>query len=49
MEPPGIPLAYSISMGVRKGADTLRRELDPVRRLSPADIDRILTRIEDVP
>ena len=29
-------------------ADTLRRELDPVRRLSPADIDRILTRIEEV-
>jgi hypothetical protein len=29
-------------------ADTLRAELDVVRRLSPADIDRILTRIEDV-
>jgi hypothetical protein len=29
-------------------ADTLRQELDPVRRLSPADIDRILTRIEEV-
>lgn len=29
-------------------ADALRQELDPVRRLSPADIDRILTRIEDV-
>ena len=29
-------------------ADTLRQELDPVRRLSPADIDRILTRIEAV-
>lgn len=28
-------------------ADTLRRELDPVRRLSPAEIDRILTRIEE--
>jgi len=32
-------------------ADTLRRELggphDPPRRLSPAEIDRILTRIED--
>jgi hypothetical protein len=33
-------------------ADALRRELggphDPPRRLSPAEIDRILTRIEDV-
>lgn len=29
-------------------ADTLRKELDPVRRLSPAEIDRILTRIEEV-
>ena len=29
-------------------ADTLREELDPVRRLSPAEIDRILTRIEEV-
>lgn len=28
-------------------ADALRDELDPVRRLSPAEIDRILTRIED--
>ncbi len=28
-------------------ADALRRELDPVRRLTPTDIDRILTRIED--
>jgi hypothetical protein len=29
--------------------DTVRRELAVSRRLSPADIDRILTRIEDVP
>jgi hypothetical protein len=29
-------------------AETLSAELDVVRRLSPADIDRILTRIEDV-
>lgn len=29
-------------------AEALRRELDPVRRLSPAEIDRILTRIEEV-
>jgi hypothetical protein len=29
--------------------DTVRRELADPRRLSPADIDRILTRIEDVP
>ena len=29
-------------------ADTLREELTPVRRLSPAEIDRILTRIEEV-
>ena len=28
-------------------AVALRRELDPVRRLSPAEIDRILTRIEE--
>ena len=28
---------------------TVRRELADTRRLSPADIDRILTRIEDVP
>lgn len=28
-------------------AEDLRHELDPVRRLSPADVDRILTRIED--
>ncbi len=30
-------------------AETVRRELAGTRRLSPADIDRILTRIEDVP
>ena len=29
--------------------ETVRRELAGTRRLSPADIDRILTRIEDVP
>jgi len=29
--------------------ETVRRELADTRRLSPADIDRILTRIEDVP
>jgi hypothetical protein len=29
--------------------ETVRRELADPRRLSPADIDRILTRIEDVP
>jgi hypothetical protein len=29
--------------------ETLRRELADTRRLAPADIDRILTRIEDVP
>lgn len=29
-------------------ADDLLHELSPERRLSPADIDRILTRIEDV-
>lgn len=29
-------------------AEALRLELDPVRRLSPADVDRILTRIEEI-
>ena len=29
--------------------EAVRRELADTRRLSPADIDRILTRIEDVP
>ena len=29
-------------------ADELRHELDPLRRLSPGEIDRILTRIEEV-
>lgn len=42
MEPPGIPLAYSISMGVRKGADTLRRELDQVILRRQPEINRIL-------
>ena len=42
MEPPGIPLAYSISMGVRKGDDSLRRELDQVIRRRQPEIDRIL-------
>lgn len=42
MEPPGIPLAYSISMGVRKADDTLRRELDQVIVRRRAEIDRIL-------
>ena len=42
LEPPGIPLAYSISMGVRKGADSLRRELDGVIVRRRAEIDRIL-------
>ena len=28
-------------------AETLRRELEPVRRMSPAEIDAILTRIEE--
>ncbi len=42
-EPPGIPLAYSISMGVRKGDDSLRRELDGVILRRRAVIDSILT------
>lgn len=42
MEPPGIPLAYSISMGVRKGDDALRRELDAVIVRRRAEINRIL-------
>lgn len=42
MEPPGIPLAYSISMGVRKGADSLRRELDQVIARRQPEINRIL-------
>ena len=42
MEPPGIPLAYSISMGVRKGDDALRRELDAVIVRRRVEIDRIL-------
>ena len=42
MEPPGIPLTYSISMGVRKGDDALRRELDRVIVRRRAEIDRIL-------
>jgi len=42
MEPPGIPLAYSISMGVRKGADSLRRELDQVIVRRQAAINHIL-------
>ncbi|MCW2739096.1 hypothetical protein [Nocardioides sp.] len=29
-------------------AETLHHEIDPARRLSPADIDRVLTRIEEV-
>lgn len=29
-------------------ADDLHRELEPLRRLSPGEIDRILTRIEEV-
>ncbi|MBA2627875.1 MAG: quinoprotein dehydrogenase-associated putative ABC transporter substrate-binding protein [Gemmatimonadales bacterium] len=39
----GIPLAYSISLGVRKGADSLRIELDRVLVRRRAAIDRILT------
>ena len=42
MEPPGIPLAYSISMGVRKKDDALRRELDRVIETRRTEIDRIL-------
>jgi len=42
MEPPGIPLAYNISMGVRKADDPLRRELDQVILRRRAEIDRIL-------
>jgi mxaJ protein len=42
VEPPGIPLAYSISMGVRKGDEALRRELDAVIVRRRAEIDRIL-------
>jgi mxaJ protein len=42
MEPPGIPLAYSISMGVRKGDDSLHRELDQVIHRRQPEIDRIL-------
>ena len=42
MEPPGIPLAYSISMGVRKKDDALRRELDRVIETRRTEIGRIL-------
>lgn len=42
MEPPGIPLAYNISMGVRKADDALRRELDRVIVRRRVEIDRIL-------
>ncbi len=42
VEPPGIPLAYSISLGVRKGADTLRAQLDRVLVHRRAAIGRIL-------
>ncbi len=42
MEPPGIPLAYSISMGVRKKDDALRRDLDRVIASHQGEIDRIL-------
>jgi mxaJ protein len=42
MEPPGIPLAYNISMGVRKADDSLRRELDRVIVRRRVEINRIL-------
>ena len=42
MDPPGIPLAYSISMGVRKKDDALRRELDRVIETRRTEIGRLL-------
>ncbi len=42
VDPPGLPLTFSISMGVRKGNTALRDELDSELQRRQADIQRIL-------
>ena len=42
VEPPGLPFAFDISMGVRKGEQALRDELNGVIVRRRAEIDRIL-------
>jgi mxaJ protein len=44
LDPPALPLAFDIAMGVRRGDDALRRELDGVLARRAAEIDAILRR-----
>jgi mxaJ protein len=41
-DPPGLPFRYELSMAVRKGNDSLRKELDAFLVARKATIDRIL-------
>ena len=43
MDPPGLPLTFEIAMGVRKGNDALRRELDTALQRHRPEIQRILS------
>lgn len=43
MDPPGLPFTFAISMGVRKGNNELRDELDRSLRLHASEIHKILT------
>jgi mxaJ protein len=42
VEPPGLPFAFEISVGVKKGETSLKEELNNVLARRRADIDRIL-------
>jgi mxaJ protein len=42
-EPPGLPFTFEISMGVRKGENALRNQLDDVLQRRREDINKILT------
>jgi quinoprotein dehydrogenase-associated probable ABC transporter substrate-binding protein len=42
VEPPGLPLAFDISIGVRKGEPSLKEELNRVLARRRADVERIL-------
>jgi quinoprotein dehydrogenase-associated probable ABC transporter substrate-binding protein len=42
-EPPGFPFTFEISMGVRKGDDALRHQLEDVLHRRREDINKILT------
>ncbi len=44
IDPPFLPFVYDVSMGVRRGDDSLRRQLDSVLHARREDVDELLAR-----